>query len=166
MTIPNSVTEIGTEAFSGCTNLANVSLSKDVTMGGGVFWGTPWQKQQDEKSATQRNIIIAAVAIAVIVVVAAVVLLVLKKKGILTKKKVEVAAAKVSYTAGRAKNAVKLAGGVTCSCGTVNDPKVKFCANCGKPVLVPGRCPACGHQNAPDAKFCQGCGKPMDAGEG
>lgn len=53
---------------------------------------------------------------------------------------------------------------ILCSCGTVNPPDAKFCATCGKPVVVPGRCPACGHQNDPAAKFCQGCGKPLDGG--
>ncbi len=56
--------------------------------------------------------------------------------------------------------------GVTCSCGTVNPSDAKFCATCGKPVAVPGRCPSCGHKNDSVAKFCQGCGKPFDGGEG
>lgn len=50
---------------------------------------------------------------------------------------------------------------IRCSCGTSNPATAKFCSTCGKPVVVPGRCPACGHQNDPAAKFCQGCGKPL-----
>lgn len=75
-------------------------------------------------------------------------------------------AAKVSETAGKAKTAVKQMGGVTCSCGAVNPVTAKFCQNCGKPVVIPGKCPSCGHQNEREAKFCQNCGKPLDGGEG
>lgn len=75
-------------------------------------------------------------------------------------------AAKVSETAGKAKTAVKQMGGVTCSCGAVNPVTAKFCQSCGKPVVIPGKCPSCGHQNAPEAKFCQNCGTPLTGGEG
>lgn len=74
-------------------------------------------------------------------------------------------AAKVSETAGKAKTAVKQMGGVTCSCGAVNPVTAKFCQSCGKPVVIPGKCPSCGHQNAPEAKFCQNCGAPLAGGE-
>lgn len=103
--------------------------------------------------------------VAVLFLAVAAALLVMKKKGILSKKDVTAAAAKASGTTAEAKETGKSANEITCSCGRVNPPDAKFCATCGKPVVVPGRCPSCGHQNDPAAKFCQGCGKPLGGEE-
>lgn len=87
------------------------------------------------------------------------------KEAAQTAKATERAAADATAQAKKRAAAV-MQGNVTCSCGTVNPASAKFCSGCGKPVMVPGRCPSCGHQNDPEAKFCQGCGKPLDGGEG
>lgn len=157
VTIPNSVTEIDDCAFDQCFSLKRVTVPKGCKVGEAAFRGTPYKDQK----ANVSNI---AIIVAAVAVMAAVVLLILKKKGVLSKKNVTAAAAKVSEATAKAKKAVKQINGITCSCGTVNPPDAKFCTTCGKPVIVPGRCPACGHQNDPAAKFCQGCGKPLDGG--
>lgn len=87
------------------------------------------------------------------------------RESVQTARETERAAAEATAQAKKRAAAVML-GNVTCSCGTVNPASAKFCSGCGKPVVVPGRCPSCGHQNDPEAKFCQGCGKPLTGGEG
>jgi class 3 adenylate cyclase/tetratricopeptide (TPR) repeat protein len=46
-------------------------------------------------------------------------------------------------------------------CNTDNRPERRFCAACGRSLLLP--CPACGFENVPEDRFCGGCGKPLDA---
>lgn len=159
VTIPDSVTEIGDCAFSSCSSLEHFTIPKGCKVGDGAFNWTAYDRQKNELHG---KVFTTTLIGASIVAAVAVILLVLKKKGVLSKKNVTAAAAKVSEATAKAKKAVKQINGITCSCGTVNPPDAKFCTTCGKPVIVPGRCPACGHQNDPAAKFCQGCGKPLD----
>ncbi len=60
------------------------------------------------------------------------------------------------------------AGNICPSCGTANNPGVKFCQNCGAKLEAPPpapagvTCPACGTANAPGTKFCGGCGAKLE----
>jgi class 3 adenylate cyclase/tetratricopeptide (TPR) repeat protein len=45
------------------------------------------------------------------------------------------------------------------SCGFENPEGLKFCNECGTPLLV--RCPQCGFANQPQAKFCGECGAAL-----
>lgn len=45
ITIPDSVTEIGRSAFNGCTSLTKVSLPNNVKLGEYVFLGTPLESK-------------------------------------------------------------------------------------------------------------------------
>ena len=45
------------------------------------------------------------------------------------------------------------------SCGSVNRPGRRFCADCGAPL--PLACPACGFENDATEKFCGGCGQAL-----
>src|SRR5919109_41413 len=52
--------------------------------------------------------------------------------------------------------------GVTCgSCGRLNRPGRKFCAECGSPLAV--ACQTCGAANEPDERFCGECGTALTA---
>jgi len=49
---------------------------------------------------------------------------------------------------------------VTCSsCGTTNEPGLKFCRECGTALAL--GCSACGAANPSDAKFCGECGSVL-----
>ena len=184
VTIPDSVTEIGSNAFAGCTSLTSVTIPNGCKIGEDAFAETPYAlegtsgqdssedispevvgKEEDTQGGMPKldseDTLFKVIIIAVAILVVAAILLVLKKKGKPNKKVVVDAASKYSQTTEQAKQA----GGITCSCGTVNAPEAAFCSECGKPVARPGRCLACGHQNDPGAKFCQGCGKPLNGGE-
>lgn len=54
-------------------------------------------------------------------------------------------------------------GGVQCSCGYVNVVGVRFCENCGNPVVntISGTTCSCGHVNVPGARFCAKCGSAI-----
>ncbi len=60
------------------------------------------------------------------------------------------------------------AGNVCPSCGTVNQPGIKFCQECGTKLETPPPapagivCPSCGTENAPGTKFCQECGSKLE----
>jgi membrane protease subunit (stomatin/prohibitin family) len=48
------------------------------------------------------------------------------------------------------------------SCHASNPPDVRFCGNCGQPLLPAKRsCPRCGKEAAPGVKFCGSCGNPL-----
>ena len=48
------------------------------------------------------------------------------------------------------------------SCGASNPLDVRFCGNCGQPLLPPKRaCSRCGQEAAPGVKFCGNCGNPL-----
>lgn len=162
---------ISERAFENCTSLERVTIREGILCPETAFLNTPYREilkaereQAAKKAAMQRTLIIIAVVIAVLAIV---VLLVLKKKKAKDpegyKKALEQGKAAVKKMADKLP---KKPAKILCSCGVENDATVKFCSGCGKPVLVPGRCPSCGHQNDPAAKFCQGCGKPLDGGEG
>lgn len=181
VTIPDSVTLIDMDAFARCTALKDVTIPKGCRVLKGAFEDTPYMEAQLQK-ATRNKILTVIGVLAVIVVVAAVVL---KKKGKLNKATADAVAAKVSQAvtkvqeavkpketaeavdtkvtqeADKVQSAVKTAEGVTCSCGTVNEPGSKFCSGCGKAIDLPETCPACGHINDPDGKFCENCGKAL-----
>ncbi|MDO4962743.1 MAG: leucine-rich repeat domain-containing protein, partial [bacterium] len=57
VTIPSSITSIGTEAFLRCTNLNNIIiLSSEVSIGDGAFNETPWL--QSQKASSQNGLVI------------------------------------------------------------------------------------------------------------
>jgi class 3 adenylate cyclase len=45
------------------------------------------------------------------------------------------------------------------SCGFENPEGLKFCGDCGAPVIAP--CPTCGFANPPQFKFCGDCGASL-----
>ena len=48
------------------------------------------------------------------------------------------------------------------SCRASNPPEVRFCGNCGQPLLPAKRsCSRCGQEAAPGVKFCGSCGNPL-----
>jgi membrane protease subunit (stomatin/prohibitin family) len=48
------------------------------------------------------------------------------------------------------------------SCRASNPLDVRFCGNCGQPLLPPKRsCSRCGQEAAPGVKFCGNCGNPL-----
>ncbi len=49
------------------------------------------------------------------------------------------------------------------NCGQELPENVKFCTNCGKPVVREPICPACGEKVKPGAKFCSECGAPISS---
>jgi hypothetical protein len=51
-------------------------------------------------------------------------------------------------------------------CGFDNPAESRFCASCGAPLPVSGKCPGCGADNPPGSRFCKQCGKPLaEAGQ-
>jgi len=44
-------------------------------------------------------------------------------------------------------------------CGGDNEPRRKFCGDCGTPLVA--RCPSCGGENSPAARFCGECGSRL-----
>lgn len=51
------------------------------------------------------------------------------------------------------------------NCGQELPENVKFCTNCGEPVIWESICPACGEKVKSGAKFCTSCGAPLDKSE-
>lgn len=49
---------------------------------------------------------------------------------------------------------------ITCKCGARNPAGMRFCGQCGKPLVRV--CPHCGDIAEPDDNFCGKCGKPLD----
>ena len=49
ISIPNSVTEIGSHAFEFCSSLSNITFPNSIThIGNGAFIGTPWLNNQQD----------------------------------------------------------------------------------------------------------------------
>ena len=46
-------------------------------------------------------------------------------------------------------------------CNHENEADVKFCSQCGAPMVRGVPCAKCSHPNEPDAKFCDHCGGEM-----
>ena len=54
--------------------------------------------------------------------------------------------------------------GIVClSCGHGNPEGSRFCASCGKALVVETLCSGCGQQVPPGSKFCNQCGTPVGA---
>lgn len=55
-----------------------------------------------------------------------------------------------------------VAAGLVCpSCHASNPPSIRFCGNCGQPLVTKRTCPRCGTEAAPGVKFCGNCGGPV-----
>lgn len=51
-------------------------------------------------------------------------------------------------------------------CGFENPVESRFCASCGAPLPIAGKCAGCGAENPPNSKFCKQCGHSLaDVGQ-
>lgn len=51
------------------------------------------------------------------------------------------------------------------NCGTMNNPRMKFCGGCGKEIVSSTICPHCGAKVPAGMKFCGECGKSLASGK-
>lgn len=177
--VPLQYDEVGfiTSNFTmdGATECAPICYVKKGTSYG-IFENPYWTPEDGSDVSGSFPVVPVAVGAVVVIAVVLAVLLLKRKKAVPAEVNAAVQTvmegAQKLQTQGKAAAQTQVEKlppeirGIPCDCGVVNDPRAKFCAGCGKPVLAPGRCPSCGHQNKAGAKFCQECGKPLDSGEG
>ncbi|MCL2503856.1 MAG: zinc ribbon domain-containing protein [Coriobacteriia bacterium] len=83
----------------------------------------------------------------------------------ITSAQADLGEAKAAQAAADAAKAAEDAKGRCPSCGHKNDEGIKFCQECGTPLVAAGpkHCTACGAELAPGTRFCGACGAQQGA---
>lgn len=66
-------------------------------------------------------------------------------------------------------NNMSVENGIKCDCGYINNVNAKFCAGCGREIIIKNnsaervdvRVCECGYENKKSANFCMKCGRPL-----